>query len=108
MSNCWKSHAAAQLYASSPGYSKCWNEEKASEYGGHTSVTESGHPCLDWSYYAGYFAMPEDSFSHDPSRDATLNYCRDIDGKGRPWCYHTKNYYDRAHEYCKPPTCEGM
>ena len=70
-------------------------------------MTENGRTCQGWNAQSPHIhdENDEDSdFPLDGSVDAAMNYCRDPDDEGRPWCYTT----DPAErwEYCE--ICEGL
>ena len=67
-----------------------------STYAGSASHTVNGRECQDWSSDAPH----AHSFNSLPS-----NYCRNLDGSNKPWCYTVDP--DKRWEYCDIPVCTG-
>ena len=69
-------------------------------------MTEDKKTCQAWSAQSpqSHSNNKDELFPKDGSVAAAENYCRDPDGKGKPWCYTT----DPATpwQYCDVPTCK--
>ena len=72
-------------------------------------MTENGLICQAWNVQTPHEHEENDEdtdFPLDVSVDAAVNYCRDPDTEGRPWCYTMDP--DTRWEFCAVPTCEGL
>ncbi|KAK3596682.1 hypothetical protein CHS0354_038018, partial [Potamilus streckersoni] len=77
---------------------------RSSLYVGHVSITIDNITCDRWDAHH----VPNDSLASklpDQSLDDALNYCRDPDGKGHPWCY-VKGNPVKTWEFCDVPYCQ--
>nr|XP_022312335.1 uncharacterized protein LOC111117490 [Crassostrea virginica] len=59
------------------------------EYSGNKSVAASGKTCMNW---------PQESMKDE------ANYCRNVDGSSRPWCF-VQGETGPVKEYCSIPLC---
>ena len=74
-------------------------------YNGKVSVTRSGNTCQKWAdQYPHEHRFTEDSMYPDGSVSGAVNYCRDPDGEGMPWCYTIQP--GTRYEYCDIPICK--
>lgn len=81
----------------------CWTNPKL--YQGRKAITKNGRVCQEWTKQSPHEHSnnkPE-LFPLDGSVDAAVNYCRDPDGGGKPWCYTTDAQV--RWEFCDIPTC---
>ena len=82
----------------------CW--KNSSKWTAKISRTISGRTCQHWnSSYPHSHPFHDDALFPDDSMAAALNYCRDPDGKGAPWCYTTDP--EVLWQFCDAPPCVG-
>ena len=72
---------------------ECLFDEPGHNYRGKQNVTESGRTCQMWSSQT----------PHSHTDNGEGNYCRNPDGKAKPWCYTTDP--DVRFEMCDIPLC---
>uniref|UniRef100_A0A3B3U0D1 Kringle domain-containing protein n=1 Tax=Poecilia latipinna TaxID=48699 RepID=A0A3B3U0D1_9TELE len=70
-------------------------------YRGIVGVTASGKPCQKWAAQTPHY-HPDIV----PERDLDENYCRNPDGRQKPWCYTTDD--ETRWEYCSLPNCNDI
>ena len=82
----------------------CKLTENGQDYQGNISTTISGYKCQDWSLHSHQMNNPV-RFPDATLEDAQ-NFCRNPDGRMRPWCYvqnpkHMWNYCNilDCHDY---------
>ncbi|NWX83249.1 PLMN protein, partial [Nothoprocta pentlandii] len=71
------------------------------DYRGKIAITESGIACQHWSSQLPH--RHRHSPENYPCKGLDENYCRNPDGKKRPWCYTTTN--TTRWQYCSIPQC---
>uniref|UniRef100_A0A3P9PXF7 Kringle domain-containing protein n=1 Tax=Poecilia reticulata TaxID=8081 RepID=A0A3P9PXF7_POERE len=75
-------------------------------YRGLIAVTTSGKKCQRWAsqtpHRHDYTIVPEQF----PDAGLDKNYCRNPDGKQKPWCFTTD--YKTPWEYCSLPNCNDI
>ncbi|NXG28030.1 PLMN protein, partial [Dromaius novaehollandiae] len=71
------------------------------DYHGRIAITESGNTFQYWStqFPCKHRQTPE----NNPCKGFAKNYCRNADGKKRPWCYTNSN--TTQWQYCSIPQC---
>ncbi len=76
-----------------------------SDYLGNVSVTETGLECQRWDSQTPH--RHSYHLTNFPEKDLTLasNYCRNPNGRIRPWCYTTDR--DIEWEYCRLERCDA-
>ncbi|KAK3604105.1 hypothetical protein CHS0354_010502 [Potamilus streckersoni] len=77
---------------------------RSSVYLGHISTTINNVTCDRWDVHL----VPNDPLASklpDQRLDDALNYCRDPDGKGHPWCY-VKGNPVKTWDFCDVPYCQ--
>ena len=72
-------------------------EGNGEDYDGTEMSTMSGKTCIRWNTMREGFKIPEDSNAH--------NFCRNIDGSHKPWCYTDT---DGTREDCNIENCNEM
>ncbi|XP_053374481.1 plasminogen-like [Mercenaria mercenaria] len=88
---------------------KCYDVGLAHFYRGHQNKTQTGRQCQKWDAkkphepYNDIYLSPH-NFPENSVKDAK-NYCRDLDGEGKPWCYTTDP--DTRWEFCDIPKCSA-
>nr|XP_009686646.1 PREDICTED: plasminogen-like [Struthio camelus australis] len=71
------------------------------DYRDRIAITESGNTCQRWStQFPHKHRQPPENY---PCKGLDKNYCRNPDGKKRPWCYTTDN--TTRWQYCSIPPC---
>ena len=85
----------------------CFDKLKLTPYAGTVSITNNGIPCQAWSAQAphNHSENRDVLFPLDGSVSKAMNYCRDIWGDGRPWCYTTDE--DILMGFCTLRICNG-
>ena len=76
-------------------------------YTGTVSITNGWRTCQLWSEQVPHrhAFTGNDYFPFDGSVEEAENYCRQVDGDKRPWCYTTDTYM--RWQYCDDHICGG-
>ncbi|XP_014833442.1 PREDICTED: plasminogen-like isoform X3 [Poecilia mexicana] len=74
-------------------------------YRGIVGVTASGKPCQKWAAQTPHY-HPDIVPQRFPNADLDKNYCRNPDGRQKPWCFTTDN--KTRWEYCSLPNCNDI
>uniref|UniRef100_A0A3Q3BAF5 Kringle domain-containing protein n=1 Tax=Kryptolebias marmoratus TaxID=37003 RepID=A0A3Q3BAF5_KRYMA len=80
----------------------CLNCE-GEDYRGHRNTTERGYICQRWDSQEPHrhdYSPTEISLTYSHNWE---NYCRNADGRYRPWCYTTSS--SKEWDYCYIPLC---
>ncbi|XP_070608127.1 urokinase-type plasminogen activator isoform X2 [Erythrolamprus reginae] len=85
--------------------SRCYTGD-GTDYRGTESQTENGERCLPWDSYflkrGPYSAHMEDALELGLG---SHNYCRNPDGRSKPWCYVRKEFRNSVTS-CDIPPCQ--
>ena len=85
----------------------CLEGLKSTPYTGTASITNHGFVCQHWKSQHPHthpFTI-NDFFPVDGTVNNASNYCRDLLGYGRPWCYTTSPSVQR--DFCTFSICKG-
>ncbi|XP_071488359.1 uncharacterized protein [Diadema antillarum] len=81
----------------------CRSNDTGEDYRGFAEYTESGYRCLYWN----------ETYNEDvnditfPDSDLEQNFCRNPDGRDRPWCYYRPPWSSEIlWDYCQIDVCE--
>jgi len=81
------------------------------QFHGTTNVTKSGAACQHWSSDTPHnltrTAIRRRKMVSTKTLAAAENFCRNFDGRRRPWCYPTTGKR-AAVQYCDMPLCKGF
>ena len=88
------------------GNEHCWVGTNSRSYFGIQSVTKNNHQCQLWTlqYPHVHTRNKDEQFPQDGSVYTAVNFCRDPDKKGKPWCYTREP--NVPWEYCDVPICK--
>ena len=75
----------------------CLMSSDGDDYTGYTSITESGKTCQEW------VAQSPHTHGFGTLLSGEVNYCRNPDGKSRPWCFTMDS--NTEWEYCSISNC---
>ena len=78
-------------------------DTKGSEYRGTLNQTLGGLKCLNWADLSPFSGVRSPQKYQDEGL-GSHNYCRNPDGKKKPWCYYKDSYW--TYGYCDILACE--
>nr|XP_055041447.1 apolipoprotein(a)-like isoform X4 [Misgurnus anguillicaudatus] len=85
------------LFSAAEDCMNCTGED----YRGSISITESGYTCQRWDSQTPHSHLYIPARLHE--KDLEENYCRNPDGKPKPWCFTTNP--SKRWEFCSVPQC---